>query len=186
MLSCIATATEAQSIKPWQWSLADRLRERLEDKNISERLKDAKAFSATGSGTKFVVDGKRNPELFLPSELMAFLLSTLTTDPKQQSMIRAGYRPSITAFGWVPETFWSDLETAANAFMRARQESYRERSEELDRTACHSRIQALKAMRSKYERFDEFLYTAVAPKNMVVSAKPATADWLTWLEGGSQ
>lgn len=171
-LLLIMLGTGASAVERPAWTLT-----------ATERV--ARRVPATGTkAPRLVIDGSKSPELFLPGELMAFLLNSLEGgDSRHRSDLRNDYLTSLARFGWAPEAFWRDLETSANDFLRLTR-----RMTPLDRgasrLACSHRIAALNAMRTKYARFDEFLYVAVAPRHRVTSDRPTSTDWLLWVEGG--
>lgn len=145
----------------------------------------AKSTNGEEPTASFLIDGRENPELFLPTELMAYLLSSFSDEGSSRETLRASYEPSLASFGWEPRSFWADLErSAGDYFALTAQNDGAHRSKERSRRICTVRAAALDKMRSKYPRFDEFLYRVEAPRNVAASDQILSADWLLWVEGG--
>jgi hypothetical protein len=178
------TATDRPA---WLLTAEERVALRYDGRKAAERRRIAATRAAPGMPPpELVIDGSANPELFLPSELMAFLLSSTVgahADP-QRSQLRALYGESLETFGWDAETFWSDFERSATTFIALTANDDEARPPDRSRLICASRAASLTAMRARYPRFDEFLYRAVAPHNQLSSERPPEAEWLLWVESG--
>jgi len=186
-----ANAQTATQKKPWEWTLEERITARSDPTLAKERVaasrnNDHESHALNAETTRLpadVVSGRENPELFLPSELMSFLLSTLTESSSRDTLSRLN--PSLEAFGWKPSSFWQDLKGASTDYLKLTNDTVSmARSKKLSSQMCSARIASLNAMRRKYSRFDEFLYTTVAPDQTLVSADLRSAEWLAWMDGG--
>lgn len=178
----LALSAAAQEAPPWTLTTAERIQARLDPKRIAMRADAAKTTSHVG----FVIDGGRNPELFLPSELMSFFLSDLITGtPEHRVRDRRSYDPALQQLGWSSVAFWSDVDAVSADYLRLVQEGGGEhRSAELSRRICAERVAVLNTLRAKYSRFDEFLYGTFAPRQSIVAAEPLSAERLLWIEEG--
>lgn len=90
----------------WEWSLDERIAKRLDAQQIRERAgarerdlsKDPMRLQAHDSGpVEFVIEGRRNPELFMTFELFGSIF--LGIDPRTAKETRDQYRTKIAAFG---------------------------------------------------------------------------------------
>lgn len=182
LVSTLALSAAAQEPPPWTLTIPERIQARLDPKRIAMRADAAKGTPHVG----FVLDGSRNPELFLPSELMSFFLSDLITGtPEHRRKDRRSYDRAFQQLGWSSAAFWSDVEVASAEYLRLEQEGGEQhRSAELSRRICAERVAVLNTLRSKYPRFDEFLYGTFAPRQSTVSAQPLSAERLLWIEEG--
>jgi len=128
-----------------------------------------------------VLDGTRNPALFMPTELHTQLLVTaFDADEARRESWRAVYanRFDLDRFGG---DFWVDLERAAGPFLRQRDRvaglvratarsdaasrgRWREVSDRMQVRLCALAVPALEAARERFgDDFERFLYEAVAP-----------------------
>lgn len=195
----------------WQFTEDERIalrtnpalaRERLSERHLGAPSK-IRPTSADGQRWADSFNGRTHPELFLPHEVFSeFVNLAFGGDPRTRDIVRHGMVADIRKAG-LPADFWERLE-ATIAFhladVRAERDllasrsktsgSARERAEkslELKRAdVCRSRADALAAARNAFgrERFDRFLYEAVAI-NMFYSSDrlPTTTDLRRW-EGG--
>jgi hypothetical protein len=191
----------------WEWTLSERLNSRLNPDEIRRRAEVHRAeMSETSNGDRraqsnaspeeiFVVDGTRNPELFLPYELMNALLRGVGSDAAVRESIRKSYRSRIEQFGWDASEFWSkmDISTAGYAalidaeaaiqdqLVERQTPSGRERllaeQAALQRSICQRRAAILRAVRLAFDpgEFDRFLYTEIAPYLSVFAEIPKTS-----------
>lgn len=109
--ACLVVAPVAMFGAPrraWELSLDERLSRRFDARHAAARV--AAHASNAPSHTRlpvFVIDGARDPELFTPSEWMAFLLAiAVDDDAVRQANVRAAYSRAMVAFGWAPRG-WS-------------------------------------------------------------------------------
>jgi len=171
-----------KAAEAWKWTIEQRLAVRLDPAAMVERRRVHMLHSDNPyyEPPVFVIDGEANPELFLPHELLTFLI--VDSDPRFPRS-RERYAPFFSRFAWEPERFWTDVRSISADYIRLQQQNARP-TEDQSRQLCGLRAQALAELRQKYARFDEFLYVAVAPRGTYSSADVRSASWLTWLEGG--
>ncbi|HYO75119.1 MAG TPA: hypothetical protein VE010_01550 [Thermoanaerobaculia bacterium] len=175
--------------EPWTLTVAERLEKRFDPVHAAERiLAQTRMGPSDRKAPGFVIDGSRNPDLFLPSELMSFLLSHANSgDAVHRHAGRAAYEPVIVTMNWPVTDFWADLEVSAAPHAQLVRENLDSiHDAETSRRICRSKHDALQAMRSRYDRFDEFLYRAVAPRSTFAGEKAMPREWVVWLEEGCQ
>lgn len=196
----LATAAYAggDGRKPWELTVAERIAARTSPAAIA-----AHSNAASGSA-RFVLKGQADAALFMPSELFSWLLGGIDPDPRFRDVTRAFIADDLKPFGYDERTFWNDIATvsqqytALNAKQRAltseaqtatpqKQRAIRAELERIGRQLCAARAAALAAARKQLgSRFDEFLYTAVAPQITLGTVVPdaTTAEHLKRIEGG--
>ncbi len=155
LLAFFAVEAQAQKLPPWDWTLSDRIKMRVDAEQIARRASvNASEFQKIprARAPKFVINGQHNPELFLPSELMAYLLSAQRADAKTRNVIRESYRPWLAYFGWTPESFWYNLENAARAYLDQQSNNSTVLTEVQNLRMCASRAAALAAARQNPPR----------------------------------
>jgi hypothetical protein len=214
MLSAAAFAAESTraDAKPtWRWTLEERLAARFNPVLAKERAALAQYETAepddrekTQASSLYTIDGSRNPELFLPSELFESLLNGFENDAAFRKASRERLRDGMQTFGFEPDRFWIDLgrvtekyrslnarriaqiERMQTASAQERRELQRD-MEAQGRDLCRARSNALAAARRSFgeETFDRFLYTVVAP-GLCISSDPDTPEHVRFLEGGCQ
>ena len=180
----------------WEWQLIDRVTVRTHPSAV-----EALRVTSTASDRYAVrIDGRRNPELFLPIELFRNLLSGLSGDPSGRPVLREAFAPVVERLTLPPDFLDQIAETSSeyiaahkrirrlNAELAERPGADDVRSERdvLGAAQCATLFEALESARARYgrERFERFLYEAVAPGMVVVLAEPEDAvDLLKW-EGG--
>jgi hypothetical protein len=179
---------EPATRQAWEWTLQERLDARFDPVKIGERetaylidnpqaqshlyASEAKMEHPDPHMVSYRIDGRRNPELFLPHELFDTLVSGFAPDADLRERQRAYYRPAIRAFGFDDEQFWARLESVIHPYI-ALSHSYvvfghagqsstkRPTADEI----CRARFDALQAARGFFgrETFDRFLYVVIAP-----------------------
>ena len=185
---------------PWQWSVEERLQVRFDPELAKQRARIAETDARPDA-----VDGTRNPELLLPSELFNWLMGGLHPDAGFGRTSRAMVQDGLRDFGWTEEQFWSDLDALTRDYAdraakrsalqmridrapRSEQRELRREAERLDRAFCQARVSALESAREHFgrETFDRFLYTVVAPGLVISPTSPQenTPDHLRYMEGG--
>ncbi len=124
-----AASGQAQSLaeaerRPWEWTLEERLKERLDAVKIRERDAAADPRETAGSSNKtddiavvakdrpfeYRIDGRRNPELFLSFELVDTLLTGLSHDEATRASQRQHKQKAIRSLGYDDQAFWASLE----------------------------------------------------------------------------
>lgn len=170
VVSVFAAASKA----PWKWTDDERLNARFDPHSIADR---AAAYRASqpplgaavvkGPAVVYVLDGGRNPELFMPHELFdALVRGAFVADPAQAERYRQSLAPDLQRAALTPKPFWSVFEEITRPYVALQQRSSGHghgRSE--DEALCHVRFLALQNARQRFgaERFDSLLYTAIAP-----------------------
>jgi len=220
----IAARTKEPRKAAWEWSDDQRIAARLEPQAIQERFEAHHAQltrvpggggrlesqAVMGAEAEFIIDGSRNPELFLPFELLTHLLYGVDDRNSQsdRERFRARYATAIREQVGVPAlSFWADMDIIARPYLQSLEESARlaeavktaappERRalqaqlDEAPKRSCRLRAAALTAARRRFGRegFDRFLYSAVAPSLHVASRRPSAeeAAGLRMLAGGCQ
>ena len=187
------TPAQLPTPKPaWQWTDEERVAARTVVS--SHHPLSAESTSVSGDRNHFVIDGLKNPELFMPSELYNSLTCGLWEDQRVRAETRAKYKPAIQKLGWDEETFWNTLQ----ALDRRHQELQRrllsrdltpDESFRLGTESCAARVAGFRAAQAAFgrDKFLELLYTAVAP-GISITAKVGTDEQhrLRWVEGGCQ
>jgi hypothetical protein len=227
LLSLNATAQTTPPEKPataprkpaWEWTLDERIAKRLDPVSIRERTqarerdrveKDgftAEVLASVGllaTPVRFIVEGRRDPELLMPSELFGSIIEGVE-EPDNRHGTRRIYRDEIRESGWEEDFFWQTLQEATAEYWtmtderiamerRARTLPLAERralnikAEALSVSGCRLRAEALQRVRQKLgaEKFDRFLYEKVAPNVGISSDFPfGNEEWrLRYIEGG--
>jgi hypothetical protein len=155
---------------PWLWTIEERIGER-----VSPAARETRRGRALRQGSRFAsefapVDGSREPELFLPVELVTRLaLSTGAGRERSREL----YRREMVSHGWEFDRFWVELHSAAAPYLSLMEQSgvlQRESRGRADLGHLKPAICAISAdlLNTAYEmfgrqEFDEFLYRSVAP-----------------------
>jgi hypothetical protein len=154
----------------------------------------------------FIVDGSRNPELLMPTELMHSLPAAFNPDPSLRK-----YREKWDVRGasqYLGEDPWPRLYAVAREYIDAEIEVHRlgmqirratvaerdslqKQNDELQEgnRLCRLRAEALSRARNAFgrETFDRFLYRVIAPdafRRTSTSSAEAFAETLLWQDGG--
>lgn len=199
--------TDRNDKQPWEWTVEERLAKRFDAIDARERRAayedthraQLRAAAADLESVSFAdesasgaihqsIDGRRNPELFLPHELFESLMSGLQPDAQRRAAQRQFYAPAIRAAGYDPETFWSRLAEVAQAYANVRYESSGATAAMSRRQRCAERHHALEAARRAFgqDLFERFLYTVIAPTKQKASVTVGVdpADELRQAETG--
>ena len=171
---------------PWEWTIEERLAARFDPVKIREReiAYEARFPQTAGSSRRareesigtagkqplvYIIDGSRNPELFLPYELFDGLLTGLDPDETGRLRQQLYLRAWIRRLGYDDEAFWASLESVSAKYLPLRfGKNISSSSEEVNASAearCRERYDALEAARALFGRkqFDIVLYTVMAP-----------------------
>ncbi len=192
---------------PWRWTDEERLAKRYDPSSMRSR---ESAYIADTAGAlpagRDIVQGAKDPALFLPFELYrSLLMRTFSPLPEASQVFRDGYQERFGG-AWFGGDFWQRLEQTARPYLdsiraqRALAKEYQEahpgRRAEIDRQAdefgktdCRLRVQSLETVRATFgrEAFDRFLYEAVAASMVHASVDSyVSADHLRYLAGGCQ
>lgn len=191
----------------WEWTPEERLERRFEPVAAA-----ARRAAAIRDGCEIpdanvnVVMGSRNPELFLPSELMDLLSPAFDAVADVRAKKRAAIAPRVESLG-LPADFWERLDDVARSYFAAQSDLRRLNLEvrsatnefirdhiysELRRindSLCPTRAAAIAAARKEFGPlvFDRFLYQTIGPDAMVsvtLSSSGSGADSLLWVEEG--
>lgn len=192
MAVSLPTLGAEQRAKPaWEWTVEERIAARTNPELARERARDgarrnpASTAAVEGKRRAPVVDnfnGKTHPELFLPHQVFDQLVKlAFTGDARASEIVQSGFASRVREHG-LPNDFWerlrvisavyvADENALTDALARVRRESgaRRQRAEQtlaITRDqVCRSRADALAEARRVFgrERFDRFLYEAVAP-----------------------
>ena len=195
------SANAPKSGKPaWQWSLDERLAARFDPtamkarqaRRLAEQKSDEAARRALGipedplfdgfEPSTYSVEGKDDPELFLPSELFRHLLATcFPPEGNSSSRRRIEQRAAALGFG---SDLWSRLGKVAEPLLAYDRERHKLAMDTLRSGAevlepedrylrCYLQADALSAAKMEFgeEAFFRLLYETVAP-SLSISDSP--------------
>lgn len=185
---------------PWEWTLTERISARTDaslaairiahehDDNNHRQRANTTAAPADRKRIVDIIDGRRHPELFLPSELFEWTINRGLIDGW------ADYSDRAQKAG-LPSDFWSRLRELTtlyardlqerNALMQSRESDARRRMTALSVTMCRDRADALAQARATFGvAVDRFMYEYVAPILTKFSEDPSTAEELESQERG--
>jgi hypothetical protein len=174
----------------WEWTDEERIKVRFDRTGVRERLAAGEALakqSAQGkveSSPQFrtahqnVIDGSRDPALFLPVELLDVLLEGLSSDGSFRNAARAALAKDILEMGYTEDVFWKKLEQISAPYrallskprnvtvQRVKTPDGSATSFPIDIDRCVARNNLLQSARTTFgaQKFQRFLYTAVAPE----------------------
>lgn len=179
---------------PSLWTVEERI-----EKRVNPAARDARRARDLRQGRSVAVgfspiDGRFEPELFLPVEVVTRLVLNTTTPHER---MRELYRAAIASHGWNYKQFWGVLDAASAPYLSLMRDSAtlsRERRApaDLSRLAaqvCAASVDLLDVAYETFgkEKFDEFLYHNVAPPIRILVADHAdTVDALRKKAGGCQ
>src|ERR1041385_1301564 len=168
-----ADSMRQQAKAAWDWTVDERLAARLETVSPTrgKRIVAAAAGTSQGGGGGFVtatIDGRKNPELFLPHELFDALLTGFMADESLRAKQRGLYWPLIPSLGHDDEQFWSILQSLSSSYLPYRfgsRTGSKQDVAEWTAAKCRERYRALETARTIFGRrdFDRLLYVVVAP-----------------------
>ncbi|HEV2720871.1 MAG TPA: hypothetical protein VG323_12690 [Thermoanaerobaculia bacterium] len=147
-----------------------------------------------------IVHGSDHPELLLPFEIFnVFVRAAYGSDAKTSTAIREDAARKAVALG-LPPDFMMKLEKEAGRFIALRREdaqlrqliatgkadeATRARLRQVETLECPSRAAAIRNLRRMFgSRFDQFLYSAIAPSVFRDLYTPTSAQTLRWQEEG--
>jgi hypothetical protein len=175
--------------QPWEWSDSERIVALTDDAAAAARVRIYRAsqrqdvtFKVDGTASDPTatfydrIDGNRDPHLFFPSDLFDILVKMAYAD---EFITRRASRESMeNNLGEIglPADFWESLEVISAAYradrkdaehyaLSQRPETERHAAQDVayERT-CHDRRAALSEAQERFgPKFNQFLYTAVAP-----------------------
>ncbi len=198
----------SSSRKPWQWNDAERIASRTDAVAAADRVRaDAAAAHAEPKGIQTsaaqpaqpfdVIDGKRNPELLLTQEVFDAMIRLAFAD---QAITRTAYRESKEQYRkelGLPSDFWERLGVISGPYIAERRREREVAFSNLpapDRAAeaaqvstlmCRDRFAAISEARASFgERFDQFLYLAIAPGISIAALRAPDAAIVQRVSGG--
>jgi hypothetical protein len=181
---------QGSSAKPaWEWSDEERIRMRFDPASIRERATahaaalppyahvQAQSAGAPGASQR-VIDGSRDPGLFLPAELLDALLEGLHSNASFRTHARDALARDIRGMGYSENGFWNKLEQLSAPYraLTSRPKNVavkhvttpdgKTASFLIDVDRCVARHNLLQSARIAFgpQAFQRFLYTAVAPQ----------------------
>jgi hypothetical protein len=165
--------------RPWQLTSEERLARRFDPEHIRDRQAAYEAAHPRSRPARFIpagvekadqrnvtvyrIDGRRNPDLFLPHELFDGLLTALVPDARRREQQRTAYGPGIRALGFNEADFWEQLEAIASDYVALKHSS----PDSNEAALCRARHDALRAARNSFGSFDALLYSVIAPARQV-------------------
>jgi len=186
--------------QPWLLDLDTRLQRRFDPNLRSARLK---AAGRSPTSDADIIQGEKNPELFLPWEVHRFLLSTaFYADASVAAAWRARFASAVPELR-IPQGFWATLAKVSADYLdgqrqiaslsddmrkadSVRREQQRQAIVLKESSQCGLRLLALERANDAFGRewFDEFLYRAVAPNLTISTSTPTSAERLRFVAGG--
>jgi hypothetical protein len=215
-LASLTVPSSAQSPKPpWRWTLDERLAAINDPAAAAERLRVAQggrvsSLAKTASTANLApsdqvdfISGRDHPELLLPWELFDHMMTmAYADDPEVRSIFRGAKSSSLTHSG-LPVDFWDRLEAVSVAYLsdgRQIRDLHKKvvtdvavkrriaiQTHALENLKCRDRAAAIAAARKDFgERFDQFLYTGIAPNMSIAIARlgQITPELEHEIEGG--
>jgi len=200
LFSASALAAPKTERRAWEWTVDQRIALRTDPVAASERVSASRKSlkigtnQANAQNARDRFSGTTHPELFLPTEVfdelmkLAFLLKPRVNDAFRQEMA-----PIVAEYG-LPKDFWERLRNVSAIYIADanRAHDLPERNDfdrEFNRNyalLCRSRVDALTKARQEFgaERFDRFLYEAIARNMFNTSFGPEDAHALRQMEAG--
>ncbi len=209
----VTTGARTSQAKPaWQFTDDERIAlrtnaalagERVAEHRQSHAMTKTHTSSADRQQLADAFEGKSHPELFLPHEVFRnFVGLAFEGDARMREVVRHGMTSDVRKAGFPPD-FWERLEaitavhiadvrterdllTSRSKLSGAARERVAQSLELKHDDVCLSRAEALAAARNAFgrERFDHFLYEAVAINMFHVSDRLPTPEQLRTWEGG--
>lgn len=214
----VPEAGSKPAAKPaWKWTLEERLAARFDPEAVLSRQAEYQAYkdalrkrfpeyvkrtAAPAGLVEEMLDGSKNPELFLPGELFDILLQRAFAPGRESANVsgfRADYQRWAAALG-LGADLWDRLEEASAPYLSFLQSESRQglpssadipaKEARSQFRTCQARIQALEEAKVEFgeEVFLRLLYEAVAPSVREASLYPSNhqrmVDELRFQEGG--
>lgn len=194
----------------WEWDDRDRIAARVDPAAAAERLRRGETvredsrLSAEGAGDSSmkavdIIDGRRDPHLYLPYELFDQLVRLgFADDPPTRSAYRESKDEQRRQLG-LPEDMWERLDSIVAAYRsdRNRQhdvalsglpgEDRASASTRIEMLVCRDRYAALQEGQTQFgPAFKRFLYTAVAVTMSDIVLQKPEPERLATINGGCQ
>lgn len=165
----------------WEWTNEERIAARKDPLLRIQRREEAFAAGDLQRYDKSdILVGRRNPELFLPTDLILYLKAAYAHNSDTMTNARSRWASATQRFG---EKFWARLYESGRPYFDAEgrhlqlQLQYQDENDAAERqrismeisqvsnSLCPLRVEALRAAREAFGRdvFDRFLYEVVAP-----------------------
>ena len=188
LLVAVLLSLPSYAQSPEEWDVERRLAERFDETRNAERLAVLVARApklafepekyAPGS-RYYVIEGKRNPELFLPHELFRGLVDEIGRPEGKTELPDHVYGRKLADFGWEAAPFWTTLSEVSARF---RELEYRTTTAAERVARCRALYDALEGARATFgqKEFDAFLYKAIAEATLLtkVTSEPNPAATL--------
>ena len=186
---------------PWLWSSEERIARRIDPRarNV-RRSRELQPREGVRVVTKArdgwsPLNGSIEPELLFPWELLRTLVESTDARFPNRVSSRERYRSAISANSWDYDAFWAAIDSAASPYLvlmsqsREAQRLSQGRADlrQLDPLICAALAELQNRMRDSFGaiKFDQFLYTAIAPDLRVwVDDRAETAAQLRATESG--
>jgi len=154
--------------QPWQWTLDERLRARFDPESRAQRLFESRRIEGSRQRSGDVLNGRRHPELFLPSELFErFVRDAMVLFPRAAPQTFRQESDDL----FLKKSEWSDLTRLVVDYGIAIGEEEKALKTNGNVAAvrarsCAAEAIAFRRVRARFgrERFDRFLYTVIAPQ----------------------
>lgn len=189
---------------PWLWSSDERIRVRFDPNSAKERKGRVSNKMRKAPTDSHVIEGKHDPELFFPWELMDGFLQRIDVPPSRAAQARESFRQAIEGRGWSYDNFWREVDSATAVYISTKKQQIEHRfqlaqsrkqqgvpvnggiSPYLVEEVCRERASALDKVRQGLgkEQFDTFLYTAIAPSTTLWITADRDATLLNRIERG--
>jgi hypothetical protein len=169
---------------PWLLTLDQHIESRFDSKRAQNY--GASVRNTAARPANFTLDGRIDPSVFLPNELMGMLLNQYMA---AQNNVAVDRRTLTQDDGLVldllgePATFWRAVDKAGAEYLVLVRNNHIP-SRKSDDSICAARVTALNILRSTYPHIDEFLYRTVGSRTVRISAVTETREDLLRNEGG--
>jgi hypothetical protein len=201
LLILAALSASAQQAPRKAWDIADeeRIARRVDPASIRARAADAKDADSAYS----VIDGKRNPELYLPWELYADAVQQYLAAPDEWAATQRARANDVLRIFTDPIEFWPRFEEASAPYAtlirrerigleRASTAPANERAAMIQKLKaeqspqCAARAETLAAVEKALgrETLYTFLYEVVAVTGRSITNGPEQAQQLRFVAGG--
>lgn len=183
---------------PWEWTDSERWASLQNEGeaaarvqvHLAERSRVASSAAAEDPRPYDVIDGNRDPHLFLRWELFSHLASAGYAQDANFRQVWREMREKARRDAGLPDTFWNEFEVISAAYRASRRRQRDLYSSTLgpdERTAAFAAIRAEICRDSSAAiaeadarfgpAFDRFLYLGVAPRLHAVWMKKPDADY---------
>jgi len=190
-----AVSRAAQAKAPWQWNDEERIAARADAGLAVERVKAANRSTAESPAHRVVatalnarltdvIEGRKHPELFLPTELF----ETVVRDGLIYGDVWTEFYAKQLSKAGLPQDFWQRLAPVVQPYLDdlRREELLRQRGDAsalrgagMYPTVCRDRFDALVNARKEFGvALDRLMYTYVATMTTTFTDDPPDPDRL--------